>query len=372
MPVEIEEVLNRKQLREFIYLPARLHKNRSQWVPPLYSEEWRYFDLKRNKAFYHSEAVLALAFRNRKAVGRIMGIINFRLNNYRREKTARFGYLECGDDQETAHSLLTYVESWAEGWHMEKCAGPLGFSDQDPEGFQIEGFEHEPSLSSYGNPPYMISLLENEGYRKEVDYVVYKVDVPAELPGFYQRIYKRISRNRDYTMVEFSRRKQVKGYFRPVFRLMNETFRDNYGYAPLEADEMDELGKKYLPVVNPNFVKVIEKKGEAVAFMIGIPNMAPGIRRSKGHLLPWGVFRILRSARKSKQLDLYLGAIKEECRGKGLDVMLGVKMIESAQKAGFEFFDSHHELESNLKVRAEMERLGGEIYKRFRVFKKPL
>ena len=255
---------------------------------------------------------------------------------------------------------------------MEKCAGPLGFSDQDPEGFQIEGFEHEPSLSTYRNPPYMICLLENEGYRKEVDYVVYKVDVPVELPGFYQRIYKRISRNQDYTMIEFTRRNQVKAYFRPVFRLMNETFKDNYGYAPLEADEMDELGKKYLPVVNPNFVKVVEKGSEVVAFMIGIPNMAPGIRRSGGHLFPWGVFRILRAARRSKQLDLYLGAIKEECRGKGLDVMLGVKMIESAQKAGFDFFDSHHELESNLKVRAEMERLGGEIYKRFRVFKKTL
>lgn len=372
MPVEIQEVMNRKQLREFIYLPARLHRDHLQWVPPIYSEEWKYFDPKRNRAFYHSEAVLALARRKRRVVGRIMGIINFRLNNFRKEKTARFGYLECGDDQEVAHALLSHVERWAKEWHMEKCSGPLGFSDQDPEGFQVEGFAHEPSLSTYCNPPYMTRLLDNEGYRKEVDYVVYKVDVPEKLPPFYQRIYERISRNQNYTVIEFTRRKQVAAYLRPVFRLMNDTFKGNYGYAPLEEDEMDELGRKYLPVVNPSFVKVVEKNQEVVAFMIGIPNMAPGIRRSQGHLFPWGVFRILSAARKSRQLDLYLGAIKEECRGKGLDVMMGVKMIESAQKAGIEFFDSHHELESNLKVRAEMERMGGEIYKRFRVFQKAL
>ena len=47
-------------------------------------------------------------------------------------------------------------------------------------------------------------------------------------------------------------------------------------------------------------------------------------------------------------------------------------MIESAKKAGFEVIDSHHELETNTKMRAEMERMGGEVYKRFRVFQKTL
>jgi len=56
----------------------------------------------------------------------------------------------------------------------------------------------------------------------------------------------------------------------------------------------------------------------------------------------------------------------------GLDVMMGVKMLESALEAGKEYMDAHHEMETNVKVRAEMERMGGQIYKRYRVFQKSL
>lgn len=372
MSVEIREVLNRKQLRAFIYLPARIHRNHSKWVPPIYSEERKYFSPKKNKAFHHSETILALAYRNNECVGRIMGIINHRYNSYRKEKIGRFGYLECEDDQEVTHTLLSFIEKWAREQNMQKCIGPMGFSDQDPEGYLIEGFEHEPTLSTYYNYEYMIRLLEKEEYEKEVDYVVYKVDVPEKISELFKRIYKRIEKNRAYTMTEFTKRKQLKPYILPIFRLMNDTFKENYGYSPLEEEEMDELSKKYLPVVNPNFIKIITKNSEVVAFTIGIPNMAPGIREARGRLFPLGVFKILSAVKKTKQLDLYLGAIKEECRGKGLDAMLGVKLIESSHKVGIEFWDSHHELESNFKVRAEMERLGGKVYKRYRIFKKLL
>jgi hypothetical protein len=80
----------------------------------------------------------------------------------------------------------------------------------------------------------------------------------------------------------------------------------------------------------------------------------------------------LGAAKKTKQLDLLLGAIKEKYRGRGLDVLMGARMITSAFKAGMKLIDTHHELESNVKVRAEMEKMGGIIYKRFRVFQKNL
>ncbi len=47
-------------------------------------------------------------------------------------------------------------------------------------------------------------------------------------------------------------------------------------------------------------------------------------------------------------------------------------MIMSAKEAGFEVMDTHHELESNVKVRAEMVKMGGQLYKKYRVFRKML
>jgi len=372
LSLEIREVKDRRSLKQFIDLPKRIHADHSNWVPPITREEWKYFDPKKNSAFEHSETILALAWRNDEAIGRIMGIINRTYNESRKEKNARFAYLECPNEQEVAHFLLNFIECWARERGMNRIVGPMGFSDQDPEGYLIEGFEHEPTLSTYINFPFLIELLERERYTKEVDYIVYKLDITGEIPDFYRRIHKRISKNQNFTLIEFTKRNQIKPYIRAMFGLMNETFKENYGYVSLDEKEMDDLGKKCLPVVDPRFVKLIQKDGEAVAFVIGIPNMAPGIRRAKGRIFPFGLFNILRAMKATKQLDLYLGGIKAEYRGKGLDVMLGVPMIESAQRAGFTFMDSHHELETNLKMRAEMERLGGKIYKRYRIFQKDL
>jgi hypothetical protein len=155
---------------------------------------------------------------------------------------------------------------------------------------------------------------------------------------------------------------------------MNECYTNTniYGFAPLDETEQDDLAKRYLPVVDPRFVKAVTKDGEAVAFIIGIPDMTEGIQKARGRLLPFGFIKVLRAAKKTKQLDLLLGAVKEKYRGLGLDVMMGVKMIQAAQEAGFEIMDTHHEMEANVKVRAEMERMGGVVYKKFRVYQKNL
>jgi hypothetical protein len=145
-----------------------------------------------------------------------------------------------------------------------------------------------------------------------------------------------------------------------------------YGFAPLEEAEMDDLAKRYLPVLDPRFVKVIAKDGEVVAFIIAMPDMTEGIRKARGRLLPFGFIHVLRAAKKTKQLDLLLGAIKEKYRGQGLDVLMGIKILIAAHEAGYERMDTHHEMEANVKVRAEMERMGGTIYKKFRAFYKML
>ena len=135
---------------------------------------------------------------------------------------------------------------------------------------------------------------------------------------------------------------------------------------------MDDLARRFLPILDPRFVKAIRKDGEVVAFIIAMPDMTEGIVRARGRLFPFGFFRVLRAARKTKQLDLLLGAVKERFRGQGLDVLMGIKVLIAAYEAGMEKIDTHHEMESNVKVRAEMEKMGGQVYKKFRAFYKML
>ncbi len=374
MSVETREVKTRKGLRTFIYLPEKIHANHPNWVPPIYMDERKYFNQNKNKAFSYCQTILLLAYRGEEVVGRIMGIINSRYNEYRKEKVARFGYLETWEDPKSIHALLSRVEDWARGMGMTRIVGPYGFSDQDPEGFLIEGFESRATIATYYNFEWLPKMVEAEGYTKDIDYYVYKVDIPKELPEFLTKIYERVQNRGNFEVVELKKRKDIKPWVRPALRLMNECYIESniYGYTPLDEKEMDALAKRYLPILDPRFIKVATKNGEVVGFILGIPDLTEGIQKARGRLFPFGLIRILRAAKKTRQLDLLLGAVKDKYRGMGVDVLMGTKMLISAQEAGMDFWDSHHEMETNIRVRSGMERLGGKIYKRFRVYQKNL
>jgi hypothetical protein len=374
MNITIKEVKSKKDLKKFIYLPEKIHADHETWIHPIYMDEWSYFDKKKNKAFSYSDTILLLAYKGEEVVGRIMGIINSRYNEYKEENTARFGYLEAWEEEEVIRALLEAVEDWARKKGMTKMIGPYGFTDQDPEGFLIEGFQHHATIATYHNFDWMPGMIEKMGYTKDVDYFVYQLDVPDEIPEFYKKILERVKRKGNFELIELTKRKQIKPWIIPVLGLMNECYIGSniYGYTPLDEQEMVDLAKRYLPVLDPRFIKVITKEGEIVAFVVGIPDMTSGIKKARGRLLPFGFLKILRAAKKTKQLDLLLGAVKECHRGRGLDVLMGVGMIMSAKEAGFKVMDTHHELESNVKVRGEMEKMGGKLYKKYRVYQKTL
>ncbi len=374
MAVVIRKVQSRKDLKDFIFLPEKIHRNHKTWVPPIYIDEWKYFDPKHNRSFTHCDVVRLLATKDGEPVGRIMGVINRKYNEIRNQKVARFGYLETWEDAEVVRALLERVEDWAREHGMAKIIGPYGFTDQDPEGFLIEGFENRATIATYCNFEWMPRMVEEHGYSKDVDYFVYKLDVPREFPEFYKKIYERVKKKGNFEILEFKNKRKLKPWIKPVLRLMNECYTESniYGYAPLDEREMEELTKRYLPVLDPRFVKGVLKDGELVAFVVGIPDMTEGIQRARGRLFPFGFLKILRAAKKTKQLDLLLGAIREKFRGLGLDVLMGVKMIMTAREAGMEMMDTHHEMEENVKVRAEMEKMGGRVYKKFRIYQKSL
>jgi len=217
-------------------------------------------------------------------------------------------------------------------------------------------------------------LLEKNGYTKEVDLVVYQIQIPDPIPEFYMKIYERAIRlNHGLHVLEFTSRRKVKPYIHPVLHLLNETFTEIFGFIPFTEAEMDDFANRYLFLINPRFIKVVvNSQNEVLAFVIGMSHIGEGIQKAKGYLFPFGIFQIFASARKSKQLNLLLGGINPEYRGKGLDVLMGVRMLKSATALGKTTIDSHLELENNTMVRAEMEKLGGRVYKRFRVFGKVL
>lgn len=372
--ITIQEVNSKKELKKFIHLPAAIHKDHSNWVPPIYMDDWEFFNPKKNKSFDSCDTQLLLAYRNNKVVGRIMGVIHRKYNEKHQETFARFAFFETWNDLEVAKALIQSVENWAREKGMSRLVGPLAFSDKDPQGFLIEGYDEPAVIAANCNFPYQVELLEKNQYTKEVDLVEYKINIPNPLPEFYLKIEERATRmNQGLRVLEFTSRTKVKPFIHPVLRLLNATFTEIFGFTPFTEAEMDDFANRYLFLINPRFIKVVaNSQNEVVAFVIGMSHIGDGIQKAKGYLFPFGIFKIFAAARKTNQLNLLLGGVDPAYRGKGLDVMMGVKMMQSAIAQGKTIIDSHLELETNTKVRSEMEKMGGVVYKRFRIFGKDL
>jgi hypothetical protein len=370
--IAVKEVLTRRDLHDFIYLPEKVHKDEPDWLPPIYMDERELYNKKKNKSFQYADALLLLAYRDSKPVGRIMGIINNRFNAINNVQDGRFCFMECYNDKEVFHTLITKIEEWARQRGMNQMIGPLGFSDKDPQGFQIEGFEYPPFITCPTNSPYMPVLIEAEGYEKKVDLVNYLADMPKEFPLVYERVLARFKNNNEYKIVEFKSKKELKPYIIPVLELMNETFMEIYGFVPLNDKEKKEFAARYLPILDPKFITVVEVGKQLIGFAVGMPDVSPGIKAANGKLLPFGIFKVLKESRRSKKLLMMLGGVKKPYRGMGIDVIMGVKILQSAINHKMEIVDSHLVLEDNTKMRGEYERIGGKVVKKFRIYQKAL
>ena len=212
---------------------------------------------------------------------------------------------------------------------MVKLVGPLAFSDKDPQGFQIEGFEYPKFIVCPTNDSYLPEMIAREGFEKHVDLVNYLVKTPDELPSVYKTILSRVSENKEYKIVEFNSKKELKPYLLPILDLMNQTFLEIYGFVPLNDHEKNQFVARYMMILDPKFIKVVEGKHGLIGFAGGIRDISEGIKKAGGKLLPFGIFKILRESKKSKKLLMLLGGVKKEYRGKGIDVLMGIKILQS-------------------------------------------
>lgn len=370
---QILEVKTGRDLAIYIKLPAILNRNYPAYVPPLWRDEFHFHNPLKNRNLKNCEVVRFLAFLNGEVVGRIMGIIHHNWNETHGNAIARFYQPEFIDDYNVSSSLVKAVTKWAHEKGMNLLIGSFGLSDKDPQGIQVEGFHLDPVIASVSHQPFIADHFEKMGFTKFKDCVSYVIPVPDQLPEVYKAIYNRIITGNGFRLLEFKSRKELKPFFTPVMELMNSAYSHIFGFVPMTESDIQELAEQYLSVLDPRLVKVVvDKNGIPVSFVISMANISAGFRKAKGKLFPVGWFYLLQAMRCSSQLDLLLGAVDTRHRGKGLNVMMGVALMESARRLGMKTMDSHLILEENILMRSELEKLGGKISKRYRIFQKEI
>lgn len=379
--IEIKKVESRRDLCKFIDFHNELYKGNPYHVPNLYFDEMNTFRKDKNAAFDFCEAEYFMAYRDGKAVGRVAAIINHSANKKWERESVRFGWIDFVDDIEVSKALLKAVEDYGKSKGMKEIVGPLGFTDMDPEGMLLYGYDQLGTQATAYNYPYYPEHMDRMGgWEKDNDYVEYKLYVPEEMPEKYATIAKMIQKRYNLQVKKLKRNEIYgeNGYGRKIFQVVNETFKDLYGYSMLTDRQIEQYVKMYLPMADLDLITIIEDWNtpdhKVVGVGISIPSLARALQKCGGKLFPFGWWHILRALKfhKTEVVDLLLIGVLPEYRQKGANALLFYDLIPHYQRLGFKWGETHVEMETNMKVQGQWQYLNREIHKRRRCYKKDI
>ena len=377
--IEIKKVESKKDLKTFIDFHYDLYEGNEYDVPNLFSDEMNTLSKDKNAAFEFCEAEYYLAYKDGKLAGRVAAIINHKANNKWGKKSVRFGWIDFIDDREVSKALLDAVEKYGCEKGMEDVVGPLGFTDMDPEGMLVWGFDQLGTMPTIYNFPYYPEHIEAlEGFELDNKYVEFKIMVPDEVPEKYAKIAMMIEKRYNLHVRKLTKKDIFQGGMgQKIFDLINDTYKDLYGYSELSQKQIDQLIKSYLGFLDFNLITCIEDwtGGEHKLIVVGItmPSLAHALRKCRrGRLLPFGWFHVLRAIKmhKTNIVDLLLIGILPEYRAKGANALLFADLIPWYQKYGIEWGETQVELETNAGVQGQWGALTPVMHKRRKCYKK--
>ncbi|MCR5325493.1 MAG: N-acetyltransferase [Bacteroidales bacterium] len=376
MAIEIKKVLTRKQLREFVNFPEKLYKDNPYYIPPLVFDQMDTLDQEKGAAQEFCKSALYMAYKDGEAVGRVAAIVNFKANEQWNHKEVRFGWFDFIDDPEVSDALMEKVYEFGRQYEMESVVGPLGFTDFDPEGMLIQGFDKEGTMALIYNHPYYNDHMERMGFGKDTDWIEYRVFIPEQLPDRFMRISSIIKQRCNVHMRPLTRKIiRKENYGEKVFKLINECYKDLYNFTVLP----DHMAKKYLDfylsILDLRYLSMVEnEKNELVAFGITMPSISQALKKCRGKLFPFGWWHLAKSMflKHEEGVEMLLVGVRPDYQNTGINSLLFADLFVKFKEWGVKWAESNAVLEDNLKNQGQWRDFDHECAKRRRSYIKKL
>ena len=375
--ISIRAVEDAADRAEFVDLAYRLNKDDPNWVPPLRTEVHGLIDPRTNPWFEHAEARLFLAERDGETVGRISAQVDALVQQHMGEGTGQWGMLEAADEA-VAAALLHRAESWLRGRDMTRSLGPFSLSIWDEPGLLVKGHDHPPMVMMGHNKAEYEGWVERAGYAKAKDLLTYDLAVDVAFPPLIRRIVD-MGRRNEKIRIRTVDKKRFEEEARLLLGILNDAWSDNWGFVPLTESEIAYAGKKLKPIVFEDLIRVAELEGEAVAFMMSLPDFNELTRDLGGRLFPFGWAKLLWRLRKGRFQGgrVPLMGVKKEHHGTRLASQLAFMMIEDIRMAGTDRYNMTRAeigwvLEDNGPMISIATAIESRVNRIYRIYEKPL
>jgi hypothetical protein len=364
---------NRRQVNDFLRLPARIYRDIPQWVPPLAGEERLRLDPKHYPFYRHSNAGFFLACQKGIPQGRLAVLENKLYNQHNHEKTAFFYLFESTPDPEVARGLFEAAFSWARGHGLDKMVGPKGFTALDGMGLLVKGFEHRPALGLPYNPSHYPGLIESQGFQPHGDIVSGYLGSSIQFPERIHELAARLQERRGLHIARFQNRAQLRNALRNLQELYNGALEGTTSGTPITEAEIKTLARQMLWFADPKLIKIVMKDERPVGFLLAYPDISAALQKTKGKLFPLGWWRMLRELRRTDWININGAGMIEEYRGLGGTAILYSELFKSiTSNLRYRHAEVVQIGMENDKMQRELENFGVDFYKVHRMYIKTL
>ena len=367
---DVIPVRSNSDRRAFIDLPFRLYRRDSYWVPPLRSDVTELLDPRRHPFYHHAEVQPFLARVGGRVVGRIAAIKNDLHVAHHHEPVGFFGFFECERDPAVAAALFDAAGGWLAGRGLQVMRGPASPSLNEECGLLVQGFDSSPTVMMPYNPPWYADLIEGYGFRKAKDLLAYLANY-VNPPDRLVRMSEALARRHKITIRPLDKRH----YWDDVERartIYNAAWEKNWGFIPMTDAEFTHMAKKMRPVVDAALVAFAHVDGQLAGFALTLPDVNRALKHMGGRLLPFGWIKGLWYGRRPGFARVLALGVLQQYRRTGAAEMLYLYLIRTGLSRGIPAGEFSWVLEDNTVMRAGLEKIGGQVYKTYRLYDRPL
>lgn len=331
--MKIEEVRDRRTIKQWMDLPWTIYKNDSNWIPHLRQDVEKVFDPQKNKLLKEGKVKRWLLYdQHQKPIGRIAAFINPKTAYTEKQPTGGMGFFECINDRNAAALLFDAARDWLKAQGMEAMDGPINLGDRNTFwGLLIENFEDPPIYGTNYNPPYYRDLLEAYGFQLYYNQLFFKRSAEIPVPAIFHRKFKQLEDDPNIRMHDSVGRsvEQIAEDLRTVY---NSAWVDHENHKPMDVPTSLKLVRTMKPVMDPRIVIFIRYAEKPIAMYISLPELNEVFRYVNGNLNWWGKLKFLYH-RWRGAITTYTGivfGVAKEFQGKGIEgalIVYGEKHI---------------------------------------------
>jgi hypothetical protein len=369
MGVEVSAVGSRRDLKEFIELPFRLHSTSQQWVPPLRLERRMFHSRRLNAYFKHAGAQEFLARRDGRVVGRISAQVDGAYDAQHGAGTGMFGFLELEDDPEVALALVAAAQGWLAERGRHHMIGPMDYTMNDECGVLVEGFERVPMIKQPWHPPYYQARCEEAGLAKAIDLWMWELvidDREKILPIIFELSEQ--AETKHGIQLRHMRRRDLPKEIKVFGEVYNAAWKRNWGFVPYSESDLKHLAEELQLVFDRNWFMFAQKDGETIGTAITLPDINQVLKKMNGRVLPFGWWHFLRRARIIDRVRVGFLGVKPEYQHTGAAARFYVEHFDMAKVTPQKWGEMGWILETNRSMNRGMEAMGGRVVKRYRVY----